>query len=66
MSGQLIDRINDYGSFCFDEKSESVISVRPDNQADISAFLEIVCLLDTNRIRYRMQKDYTLQILGKV
>jgi hypothetical protein len=65
MSQKLIDEINKFSSFRFDENNHQVVNTRTKDMADIDELLAITYILDTHRISYIMSHNFSLNVLGK-
>ncbi len=65
MSLKIIDEINKFSSYRFDENDYKVVNTRTQDMADIDEFLEIVHILDNHHIQFIMGKNYSIKIIGK-
>jgi hypothetical protein len=65
MSFKIIEEINKFSSFRFDENNYQVVNTRTKDMADIDELLAITYILDMHRISYIMSHNFSLNVLGK-
>ncbi len=65
MSHKLIEEINKFSSFRYDETTKRVRNTKAENMANIEEFLEIAYILDNHHIRFEMGNNYSMKIIGK-
>lgn len=65
MSQHLINTINSFHNYKYDQHTKSVMNLRTSTTADIDEFLEISYILDSNYIKYKMTTNFDIRILGK-
>jgi len=65
MSQKLIDEINKFSSFRFDETTKRIRNTKSENMANIEEFLEIAYILDNHHIRYEIGNNCNFTIIGK-
>ena len=65
MSLKIINEINKFSSYRFDESDYKIVNTRTQDMADIDEFLEIVHILDNHHVQFIMGKNYSIKILGR-
>jgi len=65
MSLKIINEINKFSSYKFDESDYKIVNTRTQDMADIDEFLEIVHILDNHHVQFIMGKNYSIKILGR-
>ena len=65
MSRKIIEEINKFSSYKFDENNYQVINTRTKDMVDIVELLAITYMLDTHRIQYIMAHNFGLNIMRK-
>lgn len=65
MSLKIINEINKFSSYKFDENNYKVINTRTQDTANLDEFLEIAHILDTNRINYIMGNNFSIKVLER-
>lgn len=63
MSVEVIKKIDKFKTFKFDIKKKRVINLKFQEETDIDEFLEIQYLLDKNRVFYKFEKNFEIQII---
>jgi len=63
MSQKLIDEINRYSCFQFDQNQNRVINLKSKEQTNIDEFLGIQFMLDNNRILHQFENNFEIQIV---
>lgn len=63
MGQHVVDAINDHKTFMFDKATNRVVNKRFQEETNIEEFLHIQHILDNNRITYRFDKNFDIQII---
>ena len=63
MANNLIDEINKYSSFRFDENCNRVINLKSKEDTNVDEFLNIQHMLDNNNILHKFENNFEIQIL---
>lgn len=63
MAQQIINTINDFVTFKFDYAKNRIVNLKVNRDIEIDEFLDIQYILDRNKIRYRFEKNFEIQIL---
>lgn len=63
MKKNVINKINKFNSFKFDEQNYKVVNLNTSDDTDIDEFLNIQFLLDCNRVMYYFKKNFEIQII---
>lgn len=63
MARKIIDEINRFLTFKFDEKTNKIINMRFQEDTDIDEFLSIQHILDNNHIPHRFEKNFNIKVL---
>lgn len=63
MAQQIINTINDFVTFKFDYAKNRIVNLKVNRDIEIDEFLDIQYFLDRNKIRYRFEKNFEIQIL---
>jgi len=63
MAQQIINTINDFVTFKFDYVKKRIVNLKVNRDIEIDEFLDIQYILDRNKIRYRFEKNFEIQIL---
>ena len=64
MAQQVINAINGFVTFKFDYSKNRVVNLKLNRDIEVDEFLDIQYILDCNRVRYRFEKDFEIQILN--
>ena len=64
MSTTLIKKLRNFENYSFDECSKNIINANIVD-SDISEFLEIIHLLDSEFVEYNILNNFSIAILGK-
>lgn len=65
MAQHLINTINSFQNYKYDQHTKSVRNLKSSTNADIEEFLEISYILDSNYIKYKMTSNFDIRIIGK-
>lgn len=63
MAKHLIEKINNFNNYKFDEQKNRVINLRNLQETDIDEFLDIQHLLDCNRVTYYFERNFEIKII---
>jgi hypothetical protein len=63
MAQQVINTINGFVTFKFDYAKNRIVNLKVNRDIEIDEFLDIQYILDRNKIRYRFEKNFEIQIL---
>jgi len=63
MANHIIEKINAFSTYKFDEKTNKIVNLKGYEDTDIDEFLDIQFLLDTNRVMYYFKKHFEIQII---
>ena len=63
MADKIIEEINKFSTFSFDEKNNRVINLKSKEDTNIDEFLEIGHILDCNNIRMSYRSNFEIQII---
>jgi len=63
MAENIIQEINKFRTYKFDEKRNRVVNLKNSDCTNIDEFLEIQNLLDNNRINHSFEKNFEIQII---
>ncbi|MDD3442017.1 hypothetical protein [Sulfurimonas denitrificans] len=64
MAQQIINEINKFITFKFDNKKNRVVNIKTAKELEVDEFLDIQYILDCNKIRYKFEKGFEIQILN--
>ncbi len=64
MSKFLIDQLNNFEHYDFDEQNRNITNANI-SDSDVSEFLEIIHLLDSKFVDYNILNNFNIAILGK-
>lgn len=64
MARHIINEINKSVTFRFDDAKNRVINIKTNRDFEVDEFLDIQYILDCNRVRYKFEKDFEIQILN--
>jgi len=63
MSQNIIDEINRYSCFKFDQRKNRVVNLKSKEHTNIDEFLGIQYMLDNNRILHKFENNFEIQIV---
>ena len=63
MADNIIQEINKFRTYKFDEKRNRVVNLKNSASTNIDEFMEIQNLLDNNRIVHSFEKNFEIQII---
>ena len=63
MADNIINEINKFSTYSFDENSKRIVNLKSNEDTDIDEFLGIQYLLDTNKVKYRFQSNFEIKII---
>ena len=63
MAQNIIDEINKFSSFKFDQQNNRVVNLKSSSDTDIDEFLNIQYLLDNNRVKHNFEQNFEIQII---
>ena len=63
MASHIIEKINQFNTYKFDEKTNKIVNLKGYEDTNIDEFLDIQFLLDTNRVMYYFKKHFEIQII---
>jgi len=63
MANHIIEKINAFSTYKFDEKTNKIVNLKGYEDTDIDEFLDIQFLLDTNQVMYYFKKHFEIQII---
>jgi len=63
MSQKLIDEINRYSCFKFDQNQNRVVNLKSKENTNIEEFLGIQFMLDNNRVLHKFENNFEIQIV---
>ena len=63
MADNIIQEINKFRTYKFDEKRNRVVNLKNSDCTNIDEFMEIQNLLDNNRIVHSFEKNFEIQII---
>lgn len=64
MAENIIDEINNFATFKFDNNTRRIVNMRFQEETNIDEFLSIQHLLDTNKVVYRFDKNFDIQLIS--
>jgi hypothetical protein len=65
MAENIIKEINSFETFKFDNNTNRIINMRFQEETNIDEFLSIQHLLDTNKVMYKFDKNFDIQVVGR-
>ena len=65
MSNKIIKELNEYSSFIYNKSTNRITNLKSNVDANVDDFFEIQFLLDKNRIKYKFEQNFTIQIFNK-
>lgn len=63
MAESIINKINQFSTYKFDERKNKIVNLRNGDDTDIDEFLDIQFLLDCNRVMYYFEKNFEIKII---
>ena len=63
MGLDIIRAINNHKTFKFDVNSKRIVNTKFQEETNIEEFLNIKHILNSNKIKYRFDKNFDIQIL---
>ena len=63
MSQKIIDEINRYSCFKFDDNKNRVVNLKSKEHTNIDEFLGIQFMLDNNRVLHKFENNFEIQIV---
>jgi len=64
MGQKTIDEINNFTTFKFDKNINRVVNMRFQEETNIDEFLNIQNILDKNKVLYRFDKNFDIQVIS--
>lgn len=65
MAENIINEINNFETFKFDNNTNRIVNMRFQEETDIDEFLSIQHLLDTNKVLYKFDKNFDIQVVNR-
>lgn len=65
MAEGIINEINNFQTFKFDNNTNRIINMRFQEDTNIDEFLSIQHILDMNKVVYRFDKNFDIQVISK-
>ena len=65
MAQNVIDEINNFLTFQFDNNTNRIINMKFQEDTNIDEFLSIQYILDNHHILYRFDKNFDIQVISK-
>lgn len=62
MDQNLIDTLNQFETFKYDQNTKRVINMKFQEDTNIDEFLSIQNILDNSKVRYRFDKNFDIQV----
>lgn len=63
MAQHIMDKINKFKTFQFDEQNNRVINLKSNEDTNIDEYLEIQFILDNNYIQRKYEPNFETQII---
>lgn len=63
MVEKIIEEINNFLTFRFDLTTNRIVNMRFQEETDIDEFLSIQHILDANKVLYRFDKNFDIQVI---
>jgi len=63
MSQKIIDEINRYSCFKFDQNKNRIVNLKSNEHTNIDEFLGIQFMLDDNRVLHTFEHNFEIQIV---
>ncbi len=63
MALNVVEQIGKFRTFRLDLHSKRIVNLKFQEDTDIDEFLDIQYLLDKNKIQYRFDKNFDIQII---
>ncbi len=64
MGQKTIDEINNFTTFKFDINTNRVVNMRFQEDTNIDEFLNIQNILDKNKVIYKFDKNFDIQVIS--
>ncbi len=64
MGQKTIDEINNFTTFKFDKNTQRVINMKFQEETNIDEFLNIQNILDKNKVLYKFDKNFDIQVIS--
>jgi len=61
----IIDEINNFQTFRFDNNTNRIVNMRFQEETDVDEFLSIQYILDSHNILYRFDKNFDIEVINK-
>jgi len=65
MAQNVIDEINSFQTFKFDNNTNRIVNMRFQEETDIDEFLSIQYILDSHNIIYKFDKNFDIQVISR-
>jgi len=65
MAQNIIDEINRFQTFKFDNNTNRIVNMRFQEETDVDEFLSIQYILDSHKIIYRFDKNFDIQVISR-
>lgn len=62
MEQNIINAINGFKTFKYDQNTKRVINMKFQEDTDIDEFLSIQFILDNSRVKYKFDKNFDIQV----
>lgn len=63
MGHQVINKLNSFKTFKYDQESKRIINLKFKEDSNIDEFLNIQYILDSNKVRYKFDNNFDIQIV---
>lgn len=63
MSQNIIDEINRYSCFQFDQQTNRIVNLKSNEHTNIDEFLGIQYMLDFNKVLHTFESNFEIQIV---
>ncbi len=64
MGQKTIDEINNFTTFKFDKNTNRVVNMKFQEETNIDEFLNIQNILDKNKVLYKFDKNFDIQVIS--
>lgn len=64
MGQRVIAQLNSFKTFKYDENVNRIINMKFQQDTDVDEFLDIQYILDKNKVNYRFDKNFDIQVLS--
>ena len=65
MAQNVIDEINSFQTFKFDNNTNRIVNMRFQEETNIDEFLSIQYILDSHNVVYRFDKNFDIQVISR-